>query len=74
MRPNGFVGLAQYDARLLGGNDDGLITEADAIWPQLRIWLDLNADGVSTVDEMRSLRSLRHHGARDDPADPQIRG
>jgi hypothetical protein len=55
--PNGFVGLAQYDARQLGGNEDGLITEADAIWPQLRIWLDLNADGVSTYNEMRTLRS-----------------
>jgi hypothetical protein len=55
--PNGFVGLAQYDSRQLGGNDDGLITEADAIWPQLRIWLDANADGVSTIDEMRTLKS-----------------
>jgi hypothetical protein len=54
--PNGFVGLAQYDARQLGGNDDGLITEADAIWPQLRLWLDSNADGRATRDEMRSLR------------------
>jgi hypothetical protein len=56
--PNGFVGLAQYDTRELGGNDDGWITEADAVWPQLRIWLDANADGVSTVDEMRTLRSF----------------
>lgn len=56
--PNGFVGLAQYDSRQLGGNDDGLITDADAIWPQLRIWIDLNADGISTYDEMRTLRSL----------------
>jgi hypothetical protein len=56
--PNGFVGLAQYDSRSLGGNDDGLITEADAIWPQLRIWVDANADGVSTYDEMRTLRSF----------------
>jgi hypothetical protein len=55
--PNGFVGLAQYDSRELGGNDDGFITAADAIWPQLRIWLDTNADGISTADEMRSLRS-----------------
>ena len=55
--PNGFVGLAQYDSRQLGGNDDGLITEADAIWPQLRIWVDINADGVSTFDEMRTLQS-----------------
>lgn len=56
--PNGFVGLAQYDMRELGGNDDGWITEADAIWPQLRIWLDANADGVSTIDEMRTLKSF----------------
>jgi hypothetical protein len=57
--PNGFVGLAQYDQRQLGGNDDGYITEADAIWPQLRIWVDLDADGVSRPTE---LRTLRNHG------------
>ena len=56
--PNGFVGLAQYDSRQLGGNDDGNISEADAIWPQLRLWLDQNADGISTSDEMRTLRSV----------------
>ena len=56
--PNGFVGLAQYDSRQLGGNDDGLITDADAIWPQLRMWVDLDADGVSTLQEMRTLGSL----------------
>lgn len=55
---NGFVGLAQYDARQLGGNDDGFITASDAIWPQLRVWLDINADGVSTAPEMRTLQSL----------------
>jgi hypothetical protein len=53
--PNGFVGLAQYDMRQLGGNDDGLITAADAIWPQLRIWLDADADGIATRSEMRTL-------------------
>ncbi|HZF26914.1 MAG TPA: hypothetical protein VEZ88_11685 [Steroidobacteraceae bacterium] len=50
--PNGFVGLSQYDSRALGGNDDGYITSADAIWPALRLWRDINADGVSTRDEM----------------------
>ena len=55
--PNGFVGLAQYDSRALGGNDDGLITDADAIWRQLRVWVDANADGVSTRDEMHTLGS-----------------
>ena len=56
--PNGFVGLAQYDSRLLGGNDDGLITAADAIWPQLRIWLDADANGISSASEMRTLASF----------------
>lgn len=56
--PNGFVGLAQYDARQLGGNDDGLVTWQDAIWPQLRIWVDRDANGVSTPDEMRTLSSF----------------
>lgn len=56
--PNGFVGLAQYDSRLLGGNDDGLITPADAIWPQLRIWLDVDANGISNPSEMRTLASF----------------
>ena len=55
--PNGFVGLAQYDSRQLGGNDDGLISDADAIWQQLRIWVDANADGVSTASEMHTLKS-----------------
>lgn len=50
--PNGFVGLAQYDAIALGGNDDGYITPADSIWPYLSLWLDNNADGISTDNEM----------------------
>ena len=50
--PNGFVGLAQYDALEMGGNDDGLITNADAIWNELRLWHDINADGISTHSEM----------------------
>ena len=49
--------LSRYDSRELGGNDDGLITEADAIWIRLRIWVDLDADGVSTSGEMRTLTS-----------------
>jgi hypothetical protein len=51
--PNGFVGLAQYDQRVLGGNDDGLISNADQIWPHLSMWLDTNADGIATANEMR---------------------
>src|SRR5688572_2494580 len=51
--PNGFVALAQYDRPLLGGNDDGVISHADAIWPELSMWLDVNADGIATRAEMR---------------------
>lgn len=50
---NGFIALAQYDLPDLGGNDDGLITRADAIWQSLWLWLDDNADGISTPDEMK---------------------
>ena len=70
--PNGFVGLAQYDSRQLGGNDDGLITEADAIWPQLRIWVDANADGVSTADEMRTLKSFGLTRSRNHSENAQV--
>jgi hypothetical protein len=56
--PNGFVGLAQYDQPLLGGNDDGVISRADAVWPQLSLWVDSNADGVSTRNEIRRPESL----------------
>lgn len=55
---NGFIGLAQYDSTDLGGNDDGLITEADLIWDELRVWIDVDADGVSRSSEMHSLRSV----------------
>jgi hypothetical protein len=56
--PNGFVGLSQYDQQALGGNDDGLISSADNIWPSLSMWLDANADGVATADEMRRPEAL----------------
>jgi hypothetical protein len=56
--PNGFVGLAQYDSAALGGNDDGYVTSDDAIWSQLRLWRDINADGVSTPEEMFTPESL----------------
>lgn len=56
--PNGFVGLAQYDQPMLGGNDDGLITSEDSIWIDLSMWLDSNADGISTADEMRRPEAL----------------
>ena len=56
--PNGFVGLAQYDSIELGGNDDGYVTNDDAIWSALRLWRDINADGISAGDEMFTPEAL----------------
>lgn len=53
--PMGLDALARYDSLELGGNDDGVISEADAIWLRLRVWQDLDANGVSTSDELRTL-------------------
>jgi hypothetical protein len=56
--PNGFVGLAQYDRPLLGGNDDGVISRADAVWQELTLWVDSNADGIANRKEMRRPESF----------------
>ena len=48
--PNGFAALAQCD-----DNHDGWIDEADAIWPALLLWQDLNHNGISEPGELKSL-------------------
>ena len=50
--PNGFAALAAYDAPAEGGDGDGRITIADAIWARLRLWVDANHDGVSQASEV----------------------
>jgi trimeric autotransporter adhesin len=67
---NGFVGLAQYDQPLLGGNDDGMISRDDAIWPELSMWLDSNADGIAAANEMRRPEAL---GLRSFGTIPKVR-
>lgn len=56
--PNGFVALAQFDDASIGGNDDGYITDDDVVWSSLALWVDSNADGISTSDEMLSLEDV----------------
>jgi len=59
--PNGFLALAQYDRAENGGNEDGKIDRQDAIFKDLRLWIDSNHDGISQQSEMFRLPSLNIH-------------
>lgn len=50
---NGFAKLAALDA-----NHDGLVDASDAGFADLRVWQDLNQDGVSQSGELVTLASL----------------
>lgn len=52
---NGFAALAAYDSQRFGGNANGWVDSDDAIWPQLRLWVDINHDGVSQSNELMTL-------------------
>jgi hypothetical protein len=50
---DGFAALADLDS-----NQDGMMNASDTVFANLRVWQDLNQDGISQANELKSLDEL----------------
>jgi hypothetical protein len=56
---DGFAALAQLDQPAQGGNGNGLLEAGDLMFSELRLWTDLNHDGISQPEELQPLERAK---------------